>query len=220
MARVGRALVEAIASCAKSGPLKGWHPMDCPSEIVADLVNRLEEAQSRATPALPEEREPVLLVCGYCRVERPDQKAMRLHVIAAHDNGGSPVGDGERAEARQEEARIAAEWVASYNPAPSLPDEGAEKFRSLLYRLRDSQIAVDPDYVQVPLRYLADVLVAGHDLAPIPSPNGLREAAERGLECAIEYANELGGGPVFDNVMREIGRIEAALRASPNGGER
>lgn len=55
-------------------------------------------------------------VCGYCRTERPTREAMRLHVIAAHDNGGFPVPEPERERAREEEARVAAEWVENYKP--------------------------------------------------------------------------------------------------------
>ena len=42
MADVGRALMEAIETYAD----KGWHPMDCPTEIVGDLHNEREELRS------------------------------------------------------------------------------------------------------------------------------------------------------------------------------
>ena len=53
MARVGRALVERIASITKDGPFKGWSPMDCPSEIVTDLINHIEDS-AIAQPSEPQ----------------------------------------------------------------------------------------------------------------------------------------------------------------------
>ncbi|WP_433910406.1 hypothetical protein [Sphingomonas yabuuchiae] len=46
MANVGRALMTAIADNAGCPPLKGWHPANCPSEIVSDLLNMLDDAQA------------------------------------------------------------------------------------------------------------------------------------------------------------------------------
>ncbi|MDR6144977.1 hypothetical protein QE363_000770 [Sphingomonas sp. SORGH_AS870] len=42
MANIGRALMTAIADNAGCPPLIGWHPADCPSEIVVDLLNMME----------------------------------------------------------------------------------------------------------------------------------------------------------------------------------
>lgn len=55
MANVGRALMTAIADNAGSPPLKGWHPADCPSEIVSDLLNMLDDAIRAAPPAMDRE---------------------------------------------------------------------------------------------------------------------------------------------------------------------
>jgi len=45
MANVGRSLMDRIASVVvASGPFKGWHPADCPSEIVTDMANYIAEA--------------------------------------------------------------------------------------------------------------------------------------------------------------------------------
>jgi len=55
MANVGRALMKAIADNAGSPPLKGWHPADCPSEIVSDLLNLLDDATRAAPPATDRE---------------------------------------------------------------------------------------------------------------------------------------------------------------------
>jgi hypothetical protein len=55
MANVGRALMTAIADNASSPPLKGWHPADCPSEIVVDLLNMLDDATRAAPPAMDRE---------------------------------------------------------------------------------------------------------------------------------------------------------------------
>jgi len=43
MANVGRALMEALRDHAGSPHLKGWAPADCPSEIVGDMLNMLDE---------------------------------------------------------------------------------------------------------------------------------------------------------------------------------
>lgn len=55
MANVGRALMKAIADNAGSPPLIGWHPADCPSEIVSDLLNMLDDATRAAPPAMDRE---------------------------------------------------------------------------------------------------------------------------------------------------------------------
>jgi hypothetical protein len=43
MADVGRALMETINSNSRHGELKGWAPTNCPSEVVTDLLNRIDE---------------------------------------------------------------------------------------------------------------------------------------------------------------------------------
>ena len=43
MAAVGRALIQAISAHA----YPGWHPMDCPSEIVGDLRNECDELRDK-----------------------------------------------------------------------------------------------------------------------------------------------------------------------------
>lgn len=55
MAAVGRALMDAIESFSDEPPLKGWAPAQCPSEIVGDLVNMLEEATQPDREAIIEE---------------------------------------------------------------------------------------------------------------------------------------------------------------------
>lgn len=45
MEAVGNALMDAIEKDFASHPfMKGWHPADCPTEIVGDLLNALDEA--------------------------------------------------------------------------------------------------------------------------------------------------------------------------------
>lgn len=65
MANVGRALMTAIADNAGSPPLMGWHPADCPSEIVSDLLNMLDDATRAAPPAM--DREAVIDIIGRIR---------------------------------------------------------------------------------------------------------------------------------------------------------
>lgn len=48
MANVGRTLMERIAENSSDGPLKGWHPADCPTEVVCDLLNMLADASALA----------------------------------------------------------------------------------------------------------------------------------------------------------------------------
>jgi hypothetical protein len=50
MAEVGRALMKAIEANAPDG----WHPADCPSEIVGDLRNMLDEANAALAAAQPQ----------------------------------------------------------------------------------------------------------------------------------------------------------------------
>lgn len=55
MANVGRALMQAIEKDYADNPfMKGWHPADCPTEIVGDLLNALADA---TPPALDEGEE-------------------------------------------------------------------------------------------------------------------------------------------------------------------
>jgi len=54
MALVGHATMAAIESVTKcDGPFKDWSPAECPSEIIIDLVNALDDALASppATPA-------------------------------------------------------------------------------------------------------------------------------------------------------------------------
>lgn len=57
MAAVGRALMDAIEAFSHEPPLKGWAPAQCPSEIVGDLVNMLEEATQP-------DREAIIEACA------------------------------------------------------------------------------------------------------------------------------------------------------------
>lgn len=43
MANVGRALMEAIHDNRNHPLLKNWHPNNCPSEIVVDLLNAYDD---------------------------------------------------------------------------------------------------------------------------------------------------------------------------------
>jgi len=52
MEAVGNALMDAIEKdYASHAFMKGWHPADCPSEIVGDLLNALDETLSTPAPA-------------------------------------------------------------------------------------------------------------------------------------------------------------------------
>lgn len=71
MANVGRSTMDRMADVIEHGPLKGWSPADDPSEIITDLANALDEAQSergrlsailQRTPGLPD--ETVLIPTG------------------------------------------------------------------------------------------------------------------------------------------------------------
>lgn len=52
MANVGRALMERMADVAEHGPLKGWAPADCPTEIVTDLANEVDETRTERDAAV------------------------------------------------------------------------------------------------------------------------------------------------------------------------
>lgn len=54
MANVGEALMEAIRDYSGHAFMQHWHPADCPSEIVGDLLNALDEADGwRSVAGLP-----------------------------------------------------------------------------------------------------------------------------------------------------------------------
>jgi len=55
MQAVGNSLMDAIEKDFADHPfMKGWHPADCPTEIVGDLLNALDEAKGQlAQPSLP-----------------------------------------------------------------------------------------------------------------------------------------------------------------------
>lgn len=53
MANVGRALMEAIEKDYSGHPfMQRWHPADCPTEIVGDLLNALDEARPAPVEAV------------------------------------------------------------------------------------------------------------------------------------------------------------------------
>jgi len=53
MAAVGRNLMEAIESARNSDPwMKNWAPLQCPSEIVFDLLNRSVDEAAPSPAAL------------------------------------------------------------------------------------------------------------------------------------------------------------------------
>lgn len=46
MAAVGRAFMEAIEQARRADPwVKGWSPAQCPSEIIFDLLNRIDDVR-------------------------------------------------------------------------------------------------------------------------------------------------------------------------------
>lgn len=47
LAAVGQALLMTISSNSGHAFLKNWQPADCPSEIVCDLLNALDEAKAK-----------------------------------------------------------------------------------------------------------------------------------------------------------------------------
>lgn len=56
MAAVGRGLMAAIetAMADRDGPLFGWHPAQCPSEVVGDLIRMVLEARGGTDPDISE----------------------------------------------------------------------------------------------------------------------------------------------------------------------
>ena len=54
MANVGEALMEALRDASGHEFMKTWAPADCPTEIVFDLLNALDEARAALTPSAPE----------------------------------------------------------------------------------------------------------------------------------------------------------------------
>lgn len=58
LAAVGQALLDTLKMNADHPGLNGWSPIDCPSEVVVDLLNQLDEARA-ALAAKPEAQAPV-----------------------------------------------------------------------------------------------------------------------------------------------------------------
>lgn len=67
MAAVGRALMETIDANIGEPPLKGWAPAQCPSEIVGDLLNMIDEAYEGAAKVA----ETSVLVFGEGEIKSP-----------------------------------------------------------------------------------------------------------------------------------------------------
>lgn len=51
MEEVGRALMDTLHRCRDG--LRGWAPADCPTEIVGDLINARDEAETALALILP-----------------------------------------------------------------------------------------------------------------------------------------------------------------------
>lgn len=62
MATVGRGLMAAIeaATADRDGPLFGWHPAQCPSEVVGDLIRMVLEARGETDPDILERCAQIL----------------------------------------------------------------------------------------------------------------------------------------------------------------
>lgn len=104
MAAVGRALMAAIEreTADRNGPLFGWHPVDCPSEVVGDLVGMLLQARTITDDMV--ETACAAYAAEYCggETEWPD--------------GWNPVrADDHRAAIR---ASLSAIYAAGYVVAP------------------------------------------------------------------------------------------------------
>jgi hypothetical protein len=78
MANVGEALMEAIRDYSGAEFMKNWHPADCPSEIVGDLLNALEEAQTQRAAS-----NGAMPAAGMGEVERVARRNLRHFINAA-----------------------------------------------------------------------------------------------------------------------------------------
>ncbi len=134
MANVGRSLLERIADNAACPPLKGWHPADCPTEVVTDLLNMLDEAKTGGVVVRFDERGEInYLVAGSARLLIVDERAPQDRVYEYESRvepdeitallGAGPVGNQRDDRHPAVEARI----TASMEGRPhlrSVKDEG------------------------------------------------------------------------------------------------
>lgn len=100
MAAVGNALMDAIEKNYAGHPfMKQWHPCDCPSEIVGDLLNALDEgrAEIRAlyrayVQLLDSGRQRILALGGDCdsveRMEEGDPALIRARNFLPNAESG------------------------------------------------------------------------------------------------------------------------------------
>lgn len=64
MANVGEALMEAIRDYSPDPFMKNWRPADCPSEIVGDLLNALDEQAIYSKQAYADGMTAAADICG------------------------------------------------------------------------------------------------------------------------------------------------------------
>lgn len=103
MANVGRSLLERIADHSREGPLKGWHPADCPTEVVCDLLNMLADASApagdgveEAARAIYEEDRITVTACAFDDLRPFDQdRYLRYARAAALARPRAAVGERE-----------------------------------------------------------------------------------------------------------------------------
>lgn len=151
MANVGAELMSAIKDYSGHAAMKGWHPADCPSEIVGDLLNalderdaeiaRLREALGKARAALhqhysdwdgePEDAVELQLARSACDAAlsaQPSEQALpndveRLVIAARTMAFGDWYGEGEDYEVARKELDDASEAFASRVEWPDTPSE-------------------------------------------------------------------------------------------------
>lgn len=98
MANVGSALMEALSDYREHPCIKGWAPADCPTEIVGDLLNVIDErtayiaAQSADLSQLKQEisllRDAVVTYGDRARMGTVHNMALQQAIDRAFDREG------------------------------------------------------------------------------------------------------------------------------------
>jgi hypothetical protein len=86
MANVGRDLIERIGEVVGcEGPMKGWTPADCPTEIVFDMLNMLTDDPTTVRARALEEALRGIKEQAECRIDDGKDMGAQVWRIALED---------------------------------------------------------------------------------------------------------------------------------------
>lgn len=77
---VGEALIKAIENNLNHPALKGWSPTDCPSEIVCDLLNYIDELPASDAARIEELEAALKIATDYIAVQASKHRSAKLAI--------------------------------------------------------------------------------------------------------------------------------------------